>query len=108
MNDKKDFNFRGSIAGFWGNVKSKASYKFLFVLLMGLYGASIGTLNALLILYGYELKWILTIIGFGFSLGVVLSPLQYRHYKKKYRKYLENEQFLQSKNTSSFIDKLNK
>ena len=108
MNDKKDFNFRGSIAVFWGNVESKAGYKFLFVLLMGLFGASIGTFYALLMLYKYELKWIFTLIGFGFILGVILSPLQYKQYKKKYRKYLENEQFLQSKNVSSFIDKLNK
>ena len=107
MNHEKAFNFRDTLASFWGNVESKAGYKCLFVLLMGVYGATIGTFFALLMLYGYELKWIFTLIGIGFGIGVILSPLQYKQYKKKYQKYLENEQSNQTKNTSLFIDKLN-
>lgn len=102
------FSYRDSLMSFWEKIESKIAFKLLFVLLVGLYGASIGLLMALLLLYGYDSKWIFILIGFGFSLGIVLSPLEYRHFKKKYRKYIDNEKFIQKKDTSKFIEKLKK
>lgn len=74
----------------WRRVREKPLYKAWFVLFTGAWGAAVGGFFSILLLWGYESKWILTLIGTGFLTGVSLSYFQYRYWNNKYNQITRN------------------
>ncbi|WP_213585355.1 hypothetical protein [Paenibacillus sp. J2TS4] len=91
---------------FWRKVEEKLIYKMVFALCLGLCGALFASLIAALVLIsrGIDLQWTLLLIGIGFIIPIILSPIQYKRFSKRYHEHI---QFHKNKNTDDFLKKLN-
>lgn len=73
----------------WSKVETWPFYKVLFVLFMAAWGAAIGLLFTLLLLQGVVMKYKIAFILLAALTHVVLSPLQYKLWSRKYHYYLK-------------------
>ncbi|WP_020619880.1 hypothetical protein [Paenibacillus daejeonensis] len=72
----------------WSKVETRPGYKVLFVLFMAAWGAAIGLFFTLLLLQGVDMKYKIAFILCAALIHVVLSPLQYKLWSRKYHYYL--------------------
>lgn len=96
MKSETDYRCRNYLLQLWENVENSVVYKLLFVLAMGMYGICVGLVFGL-ILYQLEWKAKIILMAFGFSISVILSPFQYKRFKKKYRDCMEREMLIRKK-----------